>query len=181
MKCPKCNYITSDYEQSCPKCKKNLAAVRKKINLPSYKANPPFLLTSLTAQNNGLDVDLLTDETEPLLTEINPNEELLDVHDFQAVEAMEAAFEDSQGLEGHPQSIPANVEKEPADNELSLSLEDSVDKESEIAFSLEDLDSAKDVETDEFRLTDAEDNDLEIDLESLDLDFYEDDQEDKSS
>jgi hypothetical protein len=180
MKCPKCNFITSDYEQSCPKCKKSLAAVRKKINLPSYKANPPFLLTSLTAQNNGLDADILIDETESLLTEINPNAEL-DVHDFQAVEAMEAAFKDSQGLEGQPQSTPANVEKEPAENELSLSLEDVETKASEITFSLEELDSAKDVETDEFRLTDAEDDDLEIDLESLDLDFYEDEPEDKSS
>lgn len=37
MKCPKCGYTSFDYNETCPKCKKGLAEVREKMNLPSFK------------------------------------------------------------------------------------------------------------------------------------------------
>lgn len=40
MKCPKCNYISFDYNQTCPKCKKDLAESRGRMNHPSFRPSP---------------------------------------------------------------------------------------------------------------------------------------------
>ena len=48
MKCPKCGYISFDYNDECPKCKKELSSVRGKLNLYSFKPDPPSFLESLT-------------------------------------------------------------------------------------------------------------------------------------
>ena len=37
MKCPKCNFISFDYNDACPKCGKNLTHERDLMDLPSYK------------------------------------------------------------------------------------------------------------------------------------------------
>ncbi len=50
MKCPKCGYISFDYNDTCPKCNKDLSAVRGKLNLYSFEPNPPSLLGALTSQ-----------------------------------------------------------------------------------------------------------------------------------
>ena len=44
MKCPKCSYISFDYNQVCPKCKRDIASEQQRMNLPSFKCDPPFLL-----------------------------------------------------------------------------------------------------------------------------------------
>ena len=44
MKCPKCRYVSFDYNQVCPMCEKDLMAVRNSLNLPDFRPNPPFLL-----------------------------------------------------------------------------------------------------------------------------------------
>jgi phage FluMu protein Com len=46
MKCPKCKYVSFDYNEVCPKCNKELASERRKMNLSGYKPNPPFFLGS---------------------------------------------------------------------------------------------------------------------------------------
>ena len=56
MKCPKCGYISFDYNQRCPKCSKDLGPEQKKRNLVAFKHNPPFFLGSLTGDVNGIDV-----------------------------------------------------------------------------------------------------------------------------
>ena len=53
MKCMKCNYISFDYNQTCPKCGKNLSGEVEKLRLPPYKPNPPYLLTSFTGETGG--------------------------------------------------------------------------------------------------------------------------------
>jgi hypothetical protein len=47
MKCPKCSYISFDYNQVCPKCKKDISSEQQRMNLPDYKPSPPYLLASL--------------------------------------------------------------------------------------------------------------------------------------
>ena len=47
MRCPKCGYISFDYNQLCPKCNKDISDEQAKINLPTYKHNPPSLLGTL--------------------------------------------------------------------------------------------------------------------------------------
>ena len=55
MKCPKCGYISFDYNQRCPKCSKDLVPEQKKRNLAAFKHNPPFLLGALTGDVNDMD------------------------------------------------------------------------------------------------------------------------------
>jgi predicted nucleic acid-binding Zn-ribbon protein len=58
MKCSNCGYISFDYNQSCPKCDKDISAERAKLNLPDYRSNPPFLLGALTGQVNESEVEI---------------------------------------------------------------------------------------------------------------------------
>ncbi len=53
MKCIKCNYTSFDFNQTCPKCGKDLSAEAEKLRLPPYKPTPPYLLTSLTGETGG--------------------------------------------------------------------------------------------------------------------------------
>jgi len=61
MKCPKCGYMSFDFNQICPKCSKDIAVQRDKMSLPSFRPAPPSLLGALTGEtgdsNIGLSVD----------------------------------------------------------------------------------------------------------------------------
>jgi len=59
MKCPKCRYISFDYNERCPKCNKDLTAEHKKLNIVAFKHNPPFLLAALTG-DIGVDLDAIS-------------------------------------------------------------------------------------------------------------------------
>jgi hypothetical protein len=48
MKCPKCKYISFDYNERCPNCNNDLTRERKVFDLIAFKHNPPSLLESLT-------------------------------------------------------------------------------------------------------------------------------------
>jgi hypothetical protein len=52
MKCPKCSYISFDYNLTCPKCDKDISSEQEKLHLPSFRPNPPFLLGALTGEVN---------------------------------------------------------------------------------------------------------------------------------
>jgi hypothetical protein len=47
MKCPKCGYISFDYNQACPKCNKDVSLMQEKLNIPAFKPDPPSLLGAL--------------------------------------------------------------------------------------------------------------------------------------
>jgi hypothetical protein len=69
MKCPKCGYISFDYNQRCPKCNKDLGPEQKRRNLIVFKHNPPFLLASLTGDLDDVDVSpggVMADDIESL-------------------------------------------------------------------------------------------------------------------
>jgi uncharacterized OB-fold protein len=55
MKCPKCSYISFDYNERCPKCNKDLAPEQRKRNLVAFKHNPPFFLGSLTGEVTDIE------------------------------------------------------------------------------------------------------------------------------
>ncbi|RJR43863.1 MAG: hypothetical protein C4576_14030 [Desulfobacteraceae bacterium] len=58
MKCPKCNYVSFDYNQSCPKCHKDIGAEQQKLNIPAFKPDPPSLLGGLLGDQAQPDHDL---------------------------------------------------------------------------------------------------------------------------
>ena len=65
MKCPKCHYISFDYNQVCPKCSRDLTSTQKKMKLGGFKPQPPSFLGALTGDASdvqyGLDVDERSD------------------------------------------------------------------------------------------------------------------------
>ncbi len=52
MKCPKCGYISFDYNLSCPKCNKDISSEQEKLHIPAFRPDPPFLLGALTGEAN---------------------------------------------------------------------------------------------------------------------------------
>jgi len=58
MKCPKCGYISFDYNQVCPKCNKNITSEQEKFYLPSFRPDPPSLLGFLIGDANESNVNL---------------------------------------------------------------------------------------------------------------------------
>lgn len=61
MRCPKCGYISFDYNQICPKCDRDIGDEQKKLNLPAYKPEPPFLLGTLTGIASESQIELEAD------------------------------------------------------------------------------------------------------------------------
>ena len=61
MKCPKCGYISFDYNRSCPKCSEDMSAERAILNLSDYRSDPPFLLGALTGEANESEVEIRMD------------------------------------------------------------------------------------------------------------------------
>jgi len=192
MKCPKCRYVSFDYNEVCPKCNKDLTSERKKMNLPDYKPNPPFLLGALTGDLSdsgfGINVGAVTD-TEGV--EMKDLEMHLDTETPQeatkpsgAAEAPELDsqesiadidFEEPSGLqfEQKEKETLMKQEEEP-DEDLSLDLGDlSLDEETPPAeaaqektpYSTSELVTS---EIDRKKLGDSknqEDSELELDLE----------------
>ena len=52
MKCPKCGYVSFDYNLSCPKCNKDISSEQEKLHIPAFRPDPPFLLGALTGEVN---------------------------------------------------------------------------------------------------------------------------------
>jgi hypothetical protein len=52
MKCPKCGYVSFDYNLSCPKCNKDISSEQEKLHIPAFRPDPPFLLGALTGEAN---------------------------------------------------------------------------------------------------------------------------------
>jgi hypothetical protein len=52
MKCPKCGYVSFDYDLSCPKCNKDISSEQEKLHIPAFRPDPPFLLGALTGEAN---------------------------------------------------------------------------------------------------------------------------------
>jgi predicted nucleic acid-binding Zn-ribbon protein len=61
MKCPRCGYVSFDYNESCPKCDEDIRAERTKLNLSDYRSDPPFLLGALTGEVRESEPEISTD------------------------------------------------------------------------------------------------------------------------
>lgn len=125
MKCQKCGYISFDYNEICPKCNKNIAAIRDNMNLPSYKVVPLSLLGALTGEANDSGIGISVQSSEETL---NMEEEVaLSPEDSQAIEAMGNTFKDSEDFEIQLETTLDEGEEDLPGvdiNELSLDIED---------------------------------------------------------
>ena len=110
MKCPKCSYVSFDYNLICPKCEKDISSEQEKLHLPSFRPEPPSLLGALTGEGGdsrsveaggSSEIDLARD------AEISFDEEsshfdsgeiaIPDSNDFE-LGSEEISFDDASGL-----------------------------------------------------------------------------------
>jgi hypothetical protein len=95
MKCPKCSYISFDYNASCPKCNKDITSEGRKLNLPPYKPFPPSLLGTLTGETNDSYAGLIRNT----YTGQGPDESQMDVGLDDSGEIGSGVFDDGQDLD----------------------------------------------------------------------------------
>jgi hypothetical protein len=188
MKCPKCGYTSFDHNDSCPRCRKDVAAERHRLNLPAFTPNPPYLLGPLNDEVGVKKIGLETEQMAPPLM-LEPDA-LPGPEDSQALQAMGMGFEADQGTQiplerptSHTAVSPSKV-KTVQDSEfgkdaggidlMDLSLEDleppssltveavTPEKEAEIDFSSDELSLAGDelVELDDDMLFGEDDEPL---------------------
>jgi hypothetical protein len=143
MKCPKCSYISFDFNQVCPKCNKDIAVEQAKLHIPSFRPEAPALLGALIGEADDSSTSVAVDTS----TGIDSGE--LDFEDSGAVDSGELSFEDSGALdsgdvgfedseeldmgfesEGEPTegvvSAFDSAELEPSSGDVEIASEDSV-------------------------------------------------------
>jgi len=186
MKCPKCNYVSFDYNQVCPKCNKDISAEQQRMNLPDYRPSPLALLGALTGEP-GQSVDSVFDEGQNLDMdfEISGNGEaekpeepslssdLLETNLLDEEEEIEhlepfSDFEEEEGEEISPESVEISLEN----SERTLALSDTGEMEEVISLDSDEL-SFVEPELEQEAPAEsgpAKERELGIDLEDLSLD-----------
>ncbi len=186
MKCPKCNYVSFDYNQVCPKCNKDVSAEQQRMNLPAYRPSPLSLLGGLTGEP-GKSEDSVFDEGQNLDMdfEISGNGEpekpkeptlsadLLETNLLDEEEEIEnleplSDFEEEEGEKISPESVEISLE----DSERTLALSDTGEMEEVISLDSDELTLAE-PELEQEALAEsgpAKERELGIDLEDLSLD-----------
>jgi hypothetical protein len=191
MKCPKCSYISFDFNQVCPKCNKDIAVEQAKLHIPSFRPEAPALLGALIGEADDSSTGIAVDTS----TGIDSGE--LDFEDSGAVDSGELSFEDSGALdsgdvgfedseeldmgfesEGEPTegvvSAFDSAELEPSSGGVEIASEDSVTDfelggdETSLSMDSGEFPSEAGTETEPEPVT--EEGELEIDLEDLSLD-----------
>lgn len=137
MKCPKCSYISFDYNQICPKCNKDISEEQRKLNLPGYKPDPLFLLGALTGAASESQIGL--EETFKDTSELE--KEIATGMDDTGVMEREAVFgkgvEEFEMEEPLPEDMPAvdlsqiETASEAGDEEMTVDLGDLAEESEE--------------------------------------------------
>ena len=94
MKCPKCGYVSFDYNLSCPKCNKDISSEQAKLHIPAFRPDPPFLLGALTGEANESQIG-----SAPAASQI-PFEKEVDISldDSSSLDLGEVSLDDSSEL-----------------------------------------------------------------------------------
>ena len=187
MKCPKCNYVSFDYNQVCPKCNKDISTEQQRMNLPDYRPSPLSLLGALTGepgqsedsvfdegQNLDMDFEISGNGEAEKLEEPTLSDDLLETNllDEEEIEDLEplSNFEEEEGEKISPESVEISLE----DSERTLALSDTGEMEMEELISLDpDEPPLVEPELEQEVLAEsgpAKERELGIDLEDLSLD-----------
>ena len=127
MKCPKCGYMSFDFNQICPKCSKDISILRDKMSLPSFRPAPPSLLGALTGEAGDSSIGLSATGSGAFTD--TGGETPFSPEDSQTIEAMEEAFEDSQSFEMQIETAPEEeipFSTEESNEALSADMEDLI-------------------------------------------------------
>ena len=189
MKCPKCSYVSFDYNLTCPKCEKDISSEQEKLHLPSFRPEPPSLLAALTGEGGdsrsveaggSSEIDLARD------AEISFDEEsshfdsgeidIPDSNDFE-LGSEEISFDDTSrlsldsALDSEDDVLGSDLDTEEAIADLELgalaSKETGLDTGE---LELEDSEGAGSMEDDlSLDLGELSDEESPLDLKELDL------------
>ncbi len=185
MKCPKCGYVSFDYNKNCPKCKKDISSERDRMNLSAYKVDPPFLLGALIGERGepgvesslgaGEEIDTSSGfdaEEEIFSPQISEGETLEEGSEEFTLDSKEFAFEDLE-TDGD-QSEPSEVDFIHLDNlitdEPEISLDDTPVEKDEISSEMEPLDSILQEGADALKLSPVSEQDENEALELSSID-----------
>ena len=94
MKCPKCAYISFDYNLSCPKCNKDISSEQEKMHIPAFRPDPPFLLGSLTGEANESQVGATSASSQIAFDK----EADISLDDSESLDSGEHALDDSSEI-----------------------------------------------------------------------------------
>lgn len=179
MKCPKCSYVSFDYNLACPKCGKDISADQQRLNLPSFRPDTPLLISSLIGQADDSGANPSPHGSSAMRFAGEAGTVLEDSSSM--METGEIALEEPQELDF---SLEAEQEKHPEDSgEFELGTEDKAISEldfkesKDLALDSDGLSLEQDKQLDNSALgigkeiaTDEEkEEDGEIDLETFDL------------
>jgi hypothetical protein len=157
MKCPKCGYISFDYNQVCPKCNKNIADEQSKFNLPSFRPDPPSLLGILTGEADESNVSLHSDSSESM---VDSHEMDVRLDDSAVISSSEMDLD-----EGHDMEDISLEHEDSGDFELSGGDEISP---GDTLFETEET-SVEDTESLSMPLDEEEGGDISLDLGDISL------------
>jgi hypothetical protein len=118
MKCPKCGYVSFDYNLSCPKCGKDISSEQGKLNLPSFKPNPLSLLGALTGQAGGSSAELSVADSGPVSF---TSEAVGSFDDSTVIDVGRARFESSGELDLSLEADEGKLVKDTGEFELGTS------------------------------------------------------------
>jgi hypothetical protein len=178
MKCPKCSYISFDFNQVCPKCTKDISVEQAKLYFPAFRPDTPAMLGMLIgeADDSGVDIQMSTS------TGVDTGEHGMDegIDDSGSFDSDEMDFEDSQefdiGLEeeGVDESPFGSEGLESSTGEAEILTQESVSDfefegdEEEITMESGEI-SVEETGAEEVATTESalEEDELGIDLESI--------------
>jgi hypothetical protein len=144
MKCPKCKYVSFDYNEVCPKCNKELASERRKMNLSGYKPNPPFFLGSLTGDLSdsrfGIEVGAIAGKEDVEMKDLEMNLDIATAQEgTEKPQPEEAPVVDSQAsITDIDLEEPSGLQFEQEEKETLMKQEGETD-EGDISLDLGDL------------------------------------------
>jgi hypothetical protein len=95
MKCPKCNYVSFDYNQVCPKCSKDISAEQDKLHIPPFRPNPPAALGALIGEASDSPASMSMSDSSEL--DYGPQQDIR-LDDSSALDSGEVDFKDSGDL-----------------------------------------------------------------------------------
>jgi len=153
MKCPKCKYVSFDYNEVCPKCNKELASERKKMNLSGYKPNPPFFLGSLTGDLSdstfGIEVGAIAGKEDVEMKDLEMDLDIATAREgIDKPQQEEAPVVDSQAsVTDIDLEEPSGLQFEQEEEETSMKQDGELD-EGDISLDLGDLSLDEEVSPD---------------------------------
>lgn len=93
MKCQKCNYISFDHNENCPKCKRDLSETRAKMGFPSYC---PLITTQSDVQSEVSEGSIKFEQKDGIKSDNSTETPFADPQDFESSFEFDSTQDDAE-------------------------------------------------------------------------------------